>query len=79
MIEHPFKSICNLGYGDAAYEHAGSRKAARPMAVGRLVLLTAVLAFWAGRWSMRPTVSSAYEAGFDAGVREGTTQWEEWR
>ena len=78
MGEHQFKGICNLGYGDAAYERAKGRKAARPMAVG-LVLLTAVLAFWAGRRSMRPTVSSAYEAGFDAGVREGTTQWEEWK
>ena len=78
MGEHQFKGICNLGYGDAACEHTGSRKAARQVAVV-LVLLTAALAFWAGRRSMRPTVSSAYEAGFDAGVREGTTQWEEWK
>ena len=78
MSEHQFKSIYNLGYGDAAYEHAKSRKAERQMAVV-LVLLTAALAFWAGRRSMRPTVSSAYEAGFSAGVREGTTQWEEWK
>ena len=78
MSEHQFKGIYNLGYGDAAYEHVKSRKSARTMAVG-LVLLTAVLAFWAGRRSMKPTVSSAYEAGFDAGVREGTTQWGEWR
>ena len=78
MSEHQFKSIYNLGYGDAAYEHAKRGKATRLMAVG-LVLLTAVLAFWAGRRSMKSAVSSAYEAGFDAGVREGTTQWGEWR
>lgn len=78
MSEHQFKGIYNLGYGDAAYEHAKSRKAARPMTVG-LVLLTAILAFWTGRWSMKPTVSSAYEAGFDAGVREGSTNWGEWK
>lgn len=78
MSEHQFKGIYNLGYGDAAYEHIKSRKATRTMAVG-LVLLTAALAFWAGRRSVKPTVSSAYEAGFDAGVREGTTNWEEWK
>ena len=78
MSEHQFKGIYNLGYGDAAYEHAKRRKATRPVAVG-LVLLTAVLAFWAGRRSMRPTVSSAYETGFDAGVRETTTNWGEWQ
>ena len=78
MSEHQFKGIYNLGYGDAAYEHAKSRKATRTMAVG-LVLLTAILAFWAGRQSMKPTVSSAYEAGFEAGVREGSTNWGEWK
>ena len=78
MIEHQFKGIYNLGYGDAAYEHAKGRKAARPMAVG-LVLLTAVLAFRAGRWSTEQKVTEAYEDGFDAGVREGTTQWGEWK
>ena len=78
MSEHQFRGIYNLGYGDAAYEHAKGRKAARQMAVG-LVLLTAIIAFRAGRRSMKPTVSSAYEAGFDAGVREGTTNWEEWK
>lgn len=78
MSEHQFKGIYNLGYGDAAYEHIKSRKATRTMAVG-LVLLTAALAFWAGRRSMKPTVSSAYEAGFDAGVREGSTNWGEWK
>ena len=44
-----------------------------------LILMTAVVAFWAGRVSVENKVSSEYEAGFDAGVREGTTQWEEWR
>ena len=78
MSEHQFKGIYNLGYGDAAYEHVKSRKATRTMAVG-LVLLTAILAFWAGRRSVKPTVSSAYEAGFDAGVREGSTNWGEWK
>lgn len=78
MSEHQFKGIYNLGYGDAAYEHIKSRKATRTMAVG-LVLLTAILAFWAGRRSVKPTVSSAYEAGFDAGVREGSTNWGEWK
>ena len=78
MSEHQFKGIYNLGYGDAAYEHVKSRKATRTMAVG-LVLLTAILAFWAGRRSVKPTVSSAYEAGFEAGVREGSTNWGEWK
>ena len=78
MSEHQFKGIYNLGYGDAAYEHVKSRKATRTMAVG-LVLLTAILALWAGRQSMKPTVSSAYEAGFEAGVREGSTNWGEWK
>ena len=78
MIEHQFKGIYNLGYGDAAYEHAKGRKAARPMAVG-LVLLTAILAFRAGRWSTEQKVTEAHEDGFDAGVREGTTQWGEWK
>ena len=78
MSEHQFKGIYNLGYGDAAYEHAKSRKAARMMAVG-LVLLTAILAFRAGRWSTEQKVTEAYEDGFEAGVREGTTQWGEWK
>ena len=78
MSEHQFKGIYNLGYGDAAYEHAKSRKAARQIAVV-LVLLTAALAFWAGRRSMEQKVTEAYKDGFEAGVREGTTRWEEWR
>ena len=78
MSERQFKGIYNLGYGDATYEHVKSREAARPMAVG-LVLLTAILAFWAGRWPMEQKVTEAYEDGFEAGVREGTTQWGEWK
>lgn len=41
-----------------------------------LILITAVVAFWAGCVLTR---AKEYEAGFDAGVREGTTQWEEWK
>ena len=78
MSEHQFKGIYNLGYGDAAYELAKGRKAARPVVVG-LVLLTAILAFRAGRWSTEQKVTEAYEDGFDAGVREGTTQWGKWK
>ena len=78
MSEHQFRGICNLGCGDAAYEHAKGRKAARSMAVG-LVLLTAILAFWVGRWSMKQKVTEAYDDGFETGVREGTTNWEEWK
>lgn len=44
-----------------------------------LILITAVIAFWTGRMSVENKVSSEYEAGFDAGMREGTTQWEEWK
>ena len=78
MSEHQFRSIYDLGYGDAMCENRKSRKAARTTAVA-LVLTTAVLAFWAGRVSVENKVSSEYEAGFDAGVREGTTRWEEWK
>ena len=78
MIEHQFRGICNLGYGDAAYERAKGRKAARPMAVV-LVLLTAALAFRAGRWSTEQKVTEPYDDGFEAGVREGTTQRGKWK
>lgn len=44
-----------------------------------LILMTVVIAFWVGRVSVENKVSSEYEKGFKAGVREGTTQWEEWR
>ena len=53
-------------------------KATWPITVA-LILLIAVLAFQAGRMSVENKVSSEYEAGFDAGVREGTTNWGEWR
>ena len=53
-------------------------KATWPITIA-LILITAVIAFWAGRMSMKTKVSSEYEAGFDAGMREGTTNWEEWR
>lgn len=78
MSEHQFRSIYDLGYGDAMYEHRKNRKTTWLITVA-LVLVTAVLAFRAGRVSMENKVSSEYEAGFDAGVREGTTRWEEWK
>ena len=77
MSEHQFKEIYNLGYGDAVYENRKNRKPTWPITIA-LILITAVIAFWAGRISMKK-VSSEYEAGFDAGIREGTTQWEEWK
>lgn len=78
MNEHKFRSVYDLGYGDAMCENRKNGKAVRIMTVA-LVLATAVLAFRAGRVSMENKVSSEYEAGFDAGVREGTTSWGEWR
>ena len=78
MKERQFKGIYNLGYGDAVYEHRKNKKATWPITV-TLILLTAAVAFWAGRVSVENKVSSEYEKGFRAGVREGTTQWEEWR
>ena len=78
MKEHQFKGIYNLGYGDAAYEHRKNKKATWPITV-TLILLTAVVAFWVGRVSVENKVSSEYEKGFKAGVRESTTQWEEWK
>ena len=78
MTEHKFRSIYNLGYGDAVYEHRKNKKATWPITIA-LILITAVVAFWVGRVSMENKVSSEYEAGFDAGVREGTTNWGEWR
>lgn len=78
MNEHKFRSVYSLGYGDAMRENRKSGKAARTIAVA-IVVMTAVVAFWAGRVSVENRVSSEYGAGFDAGVREGTTQWEEWK
>lgn len=59
-------------------EHRKNRKTTWPITIA-LILMAEVVAFWAGRMSMKNKVSSEYEAGFDAGVREGTTQWEEWK
>ena len=53
-------------------------KATWPITIA-LILLTAVVAFWVGRVSVENKVSLEYEEGFKAGVREGTTQWEEWK
>ena len=78
MNESKFKSIYNLGYGDAVYEHRKNKKATWPITIA-LILITAVVAFWVGRISMKTKVSLEYEEGFKAGVREGTTQWEEWK
>ena len=78
MSEHQFKSIYWIGYGDAMAE---SRRKRRTMSLSILLALaaTAVLAFWAGRASMRSRVALAYEAGFDAGGDEKTTTWSEWK
>ena len=78
MNEHQFKGTYNLGYGDAMYEHRKNRKTTWPITI-TLILITAVIAFWIGRMSMKTKVSSEYEEGFKAGVCEGTTQWEEWK
>ena len=50
MSEHQFKSIYNLGYGDAMYEHRKSRKTTWPITIA-LILTTAIVAFWLGRVS----------------------------
>lgn len=71
-----FQSIYLLGYGDAVAD--GRRKRTWPK-TAILVLAVALLAFWAGRASRETEVSSAYESGFDAGMAEGTTIWEEWK
>lgn len=71
-----FKSIYVLGYGDAV---ADERRRRTWPKTALLVLIAALLAFWAGRASREAEVSSAYESGFDAGVAEGTTIWEEWK
>ena len=78
MNEHQFKGTYNLGYGDAMYENRKSRKTTWTITIA-LILITTAIAFWAGRISVENKVSSEYEAGFKAGVREGTTQWEEWK
>lgn len=73
-----FQSIYFLGYGDAVADERRNRKRTWPK-TAFLVLIAALLAFWAGRASREAEVSSAYESGFDAGVAEGTTIWEEWK
>ena len=76
MSEHQFKSIYWIGYGDAMAEAGGKRLWPK---VAVVIVATAILAFWAGRASMRSRVALAYEAGFDAGVAEKTTTWSEWK
>ena len=78
MNEHQFKNIYWLGYGDAMAE---SRRKGWTMSLAILfaIVATAILAFWAGRVSMRSRVALAYETGFDAGVAEKTTMWSEWK
>ena len=76
MSEHQFQSIYRLGYGDAMAE-AGRRKSWPKTAL--LLLVVAVLAFLAGRASMKSAVSSAFDAGFEAGMKEKSIHWEEWR
>lgn len=76
MGENQFKNIYWLGYGDAMAETRG-RKTWPKTAV--IVVIVAALAFWAGRVSMKSRVASAYEAGFEAGTAEGSTNWEEWK
>lgn len=71
-----FQSIYCLGYGDAIADERKKRTWPR---AAILALIAALLAFWAGRASREAEVSSAYESGFDAGVAEGTTIWEEWK
>ena len=73
-----FQSIYFLGYGDAVADERRKRKRTWPK-TAFLVLVVALLAFWAGRASREAEVSSAYESGFDAGVAEVTTIWEEWK
>lgn len=73
-----FQSIYFLGYGDAVADERRKRKRTWPRAA-ILALIASLLAFWAGRASREAEVSSAYESGFDAGVAEGTTMWEEWK
>lgn len=78
MEENQFKNIYWLGYGDAMAETSGGRTWPKTTII---VVVVAALAFWAGRASMRSKAASAsaYEAGFEAGTAEGSTNWEEWR
>ena len=76
MSEHQFQSIYRLGYGDAMAE-TGRRKSWPKTAI--LLVIVALLAFWAGRASMKPRITSAFEAGVKAGMTETSINWEEWR
>ena len=76
MSEHQFNSIYRLGYGDAMAE--ADRKKSWPK-TAILLLIVALLAFLAGRAPMTPGVSSAFDAGFEAGMKEKSIHWEEWR
>ena len=76
MSEHQFQSIYRLGYGDAMAE-AGRRKSWPKTAL--LLLVVAILAFLAGRASMKSRIASAFEAGVEAGMTEKSIHWEEWR
>ena len=76
MSEHQFKNVYWLGYGDAMAETSGRRTWPKTTII---VVVAAAIAFWAGRASMRSKAASAYEAGFEAGTAEGSTNWEEWR
>lgn len=76
MSEHQFQSIYRLGYGDAMAE-SGRRKSWPKTAL--LLLVVALLAFWAGRASMKPRIASAFEAGVKAGMQEKSIHWDEWR
>lgn len=76
MSEHQFQSIYRLGYGDAMAE-AGRRKSWPKTAL--LLVVVALLAFWAGRASMKSRIASAFEAGIEAGMTEKSIHWEEWR
>ena len=76
MSEHQFQSIYRLGYGDAMAE-SGRRKSWPKTAI--LLLIVALLAFLAGRASMKSRIASAFEAGVEAGMTEKSIHWEEWR
>lgn len=76
MSEHQFNGIYRLGYGDAMAE-AGRRKSWPKTAI--LLVIVALLAFWAGRASMKSRIASAFEAGVEAGMTEKSIHWEEWR
>ena len=76
MSEHQFQSIYRLGYGDAMAE--ADRKKSWPK-TALLLLVVALLAFLAGRASMKSRIASAFEAGVEAGMTEKSIHWEEWR